>query len=439
MRYTMRCCGIIFVALLACLAVTRAQAFTGAQPLLLTSIPQAAGVIKLDGSLADWGDVRPAMFTPFDQSLMTDLDPALQRVFATPHAAAVRACYDTQALYVAVEWQGPLPAAVVKAGQPANALGIHMLADRMAHLSFDPLLSGTQRQIRLWYDDVKAATNAVTAGAQCVVTTNPARKSYVQEIRLPWKLITKSGKTPADGRLRLMFDFTWSDLPTSAIKLTPLPALHGYKFITACLLTSPDQLFGTPGYLPNPATWGSLQFLAQPAPNETRQGPLSTGVSLTNVAPAAQPPAIDGALQEWDPALFQKIAYAPGYLGDRYSGAIAVMYDADKMYVALHAHTGAGVSNVEHELNQRGFWGGDNLQIRLTDGKHTVNLCGWYDSLMRQPALTADGKDLPAPFLLKEGASEAFKVDADGQGYTQEIALPFKCLGLPAPKAGATW
>ncbi|HEY3378051.1 MAG TPA: hypothetical protein VGL77_11220 [Armatimonadota bacterium] len=427
--------------LLTCLATTCALAYTGAQPLLLNSIPQATGAIQIDGSLRDWDDARPAVFVPFEQSLMTDLHPELQRVFAVPHTASVRACYDSQALYLGIEWQGPPPvaASAVKAGQPTDALALHLLTDRMAHVRIDPLTPGTQRTIRLWYDDAKTVSNAATQGGQCMITVGADKKSYLQEMRLPWKLLTQSGQTPADGRLQVMCDFSWSDLPAKTIALVPLQALHNQKFITAGLLTSPDKLFDISGYLPNPGSWGSLQFAAQPMPNETQRSVLATGSTVTNVAPAAQPPTIDGDLQGWEPGLFQQIAYATGYLGDRYSGKIAVMYDATNLYIALQAKTGAGLYNVEHESGQRGYWGGDNLQIRLYDGKRTVNLCAWYDSLTGQPALTADGKDLTAPFLLKLGAREAFKLAADGQGYSQEIALPFSALGVAVPKAGTAW
>lgn len=426
---------VIWPALLlaAILALTPAVASPGARPLLLPAIVQTDTAPKIDGNLSDWEDARPAPFVPLDLSVWADLTPALQKVAAQPHGASVRACYDDQALYLGIEWRGALTAP--RAGAPANALAVHLLTDRMAHFLCDPLAAGVV-PVRVRYE---AETKWTPADARCAVVSGAGGKTYVQELRLPWKLITQSGRPPADGKLRLAFDFSWSDLTPQLIGQASLLVLHEQKFITASLLTSPDRLFDMSGYLPDPSTWGELRFVATPKPNDTRPAAMARGATETNVMPAAPAPSVDGDLREWPEELFQEIAYMPGYLGDRYSGKLATMYDATHLYVALRAHTGAPQYNVEHEANQRGYWGGDNLQIRLNDGKRTVNLCAWRDSTTGQPALTADGKDLAAPFLLKEGAREAFRGEADGQGYTQEIAIPFAALGLATPKADSVW
>jgi hypothetical protein len=371
-----------------------AHALTGVLPLRLTAIPPAPGVMSIDGSLRDWSDVRPATLAPFDATLMTDLAPDVARAWKAPHTVAVRACYDAQALYLAVEW----PDAV-------GTTAWHVLTDRMVH---------------------------IPAGDAAWKTVG-----RVQELCLPWNRLTTTGKPPVDAKVRLMLDITWRDLPAAVIAQAPLAALHAQKFVTAGFLTAPDRLFDTSGYLPNPAAWGTLQFDAQATANATAESSLATGAVLTHALPAT--PTVDGSLADWRPDLFQRIAFAPGFLGGRYHGDIAVAYDAQHLYIALHAFTGWGQSNVEHENNQRGYWGGDNLQLRLNDGTRTVNLCGWYDTAKRSACLTADGKDLPAPFLLAAGAKEAFTFDAGGRGYIQEIALPFRALGMRAPAAGDAW
>ena len=381
---------ILLSAMLMCLFALRATATPGAQPLLLTEIPHASGVIKMDGSLDGWADARVAVFSP----LAGGLSPEMQRA-GVVHRAAVRACYDEQALYLAVDWQGKPPAV----GGAADAFAVHMLTDRLAHFTFTPPGVGAPQHIRLWYARSDEAVDAGAQGARAVETRSKDQRSSLREIRLPWTSITRSGKPPADGRVRLLFDFSWGDLTPETIGRAPLTSLHAQKFITVGLLTSPEKLFDTSGYLPSPANWGNLQFAAQLTPNETQQSEMATGATVTYAAPAAQPPAMDGALRGWDPALFQQFAYAPGYLGERYNGKIAVMYDAEHLYIALHSHTGAGLYNVEHESMQQGFWGGDNLQIRLNDGKRTVNLCAWQDSTTGQPALTADGR--PASIAAK--------------------------------------
>jgi len=75
--------------------------------------------------------------------------------------------------------------------------------------------------------------------------------------------------------------------------------------------------------------------------------------------------------------------------------------------------------------------------VRLSNGAHTVSLAGWYDSAARRPALAADGDDLPHPFLLGQGARESFT--AEPGGYFQLLVLPWRALGMAAPRAGAMW
>ena len=92
------------------------------------------------------------------------------------------------------------------------------------------------------------------------------------------------------------------------------------------------------------------------------------------------------------------------------------------------------MSNKMAENTQQGFGGGDALQVRISDGTKKIHLCGWYDSAVGRGALTTDPNNLPNPFLLQQGAKEAFRADADGRGYAQEIAVPWKLLFGKAPK-----
>ena len=107
----------------------------------------------------------------------------------------------------------------------------------------------------------------------------------------------------------------------------------------------------------------------------------------------------------------------------------------DNLYLAAHFISFAPMSNKQAEATQQGFGGGDALQLRLSDGKK-IFLCGWYDTAAKRPALTCDPNNLPNPFLLRQGAREAFRADADGRGYTQEIALPWKLLFGRAAQGG---
>ncbi len=167
---------------------------------------------------------------------------------------------------------------------------------------------------------------------------------------------------------------------------------------------------------------------------------MATGATESYVPEVQTPIAVDGRLSEWNPAQFQNYDYLPSLLGDRYSAKFALAYDADYLYIAEHAKSLGGPYNTQPESTQAGYNGGDCLQIRVNDGHNTTNLCAWYDSVRKQPALTADGYDLKNPYLLQQGAKEAFLPDPTGQGYVDEIAIPWRALPAgTAPHPGDTW
>ena len=210
--------------------------------------------------------------------------------------------------------------------------------------------------------------------------------------------------------------------------------------LTACFLTSPEKLFGRDTYLGDPNQWGQLKFVDQPQANATQMAPLATGATETYVSRAIAPLSLSGTLAGWEASQFQSVLYAPGFLGDRYSAKIVTAYDDNFLYIAARVKSLGGPWNTQAEATQAGYAGGDCLQIRLNDGKNTVNLCAWYDSVHKKPALTADGNDLRNPYLLAQGAKEAFQIDPSGQGYSQMIAIPWRVLPTgAAPKPGDTW
>ena len=191
------------------------------------------------------------------------------------------------------------------------------------------------------------------------------------------------------------------------------------------------------GYLASPSEWGRLALGQRAHGNEaTPDHAGTTSLSKMPVPETAQPPAINGTLRGWNKNLFQTAVYQRSFWGKRFYCQLAAQYDRHDLYIAAHFRSYGPMTNAKRESTLQGYGGGDALQIRLSDGKKKVNLCGWYDSADKSPALTADWGDLPSPFLLKQGAREGFAVDADGRGYVQEIAVPWKLLfGRALPRA----
>ena len=395
----------------------------GVHDVALTSISLARSPITIDGSLADWPDTHSVAFTPLDPGLAKAETSAgataLAELRRHPDSAALQACYDAQALYIGVKWHGG-----------AGRLALHVQTDRIAHVRVGPSgrLEGRLGDAAVWH--------GLGVGAKWAVT--PGMGGATEEIRIPWQALTKSGAAPAG--LTLAADLEWPGVSEAFLRQLPTAVRHDNTHLTACFLSSSGKVFGRDAYLGNPSDWGALRFVAGAHANATQVSALATGATEAYVARVKAPPVVNGGLTGWNAAQFQTAAYAPGLLGDRYSARIATSYDGDFLYVAAHFKSPGGPLNTQPEATQAGYAGGDCLQIRLNDGQHTVNLCGWYDSVGKKAALTADGNDLKDPYLLKQGAKEAFRADADGRGYVQEMAVPWKVLpGGTAPQAGDTW
>lgn len=155
-------------------------------------------------------------------------------------------------------------------------------------------------------------------------------------------------------------------------------------------------------------------------------------------APAAM--TIDGSLAEWDLSGRVLICSDLQTLRESYSAQIALMYDADNLYVALQWKDPSPMGNRNDPHTDAPGWAGDCLQLRLrTD--HIVSVTAWYYTPDQEPVIQLDFGKGDYPFgggirklkrvkgwELQEGAAMAFQPDADGKGYVQELKLPWALL-----------
>ena len=163
-----------------------------------------------------------------------------------------------------------------------------------------------------------------------------------------------------------------------------------------------------------------------------------------HAVPAPANVVIDGKLDDWDLSGQVLMCYDVESLKDVYSAQVAMMYDADNLYVGIHwtDHTPLGNSHDPHYQPERG-WAGDCVQLRIKTDQIS-HITAWCYGAKMEPGLYIDhGKDLKTPFhgdhlqlfqtegwKMQQGAEMGFSKDADGNGYTQELKLPWKLVTL---------
>lgn len=438
--------GLALAAGVLALASASPARAGGVRDIALASIPLARSPITIDGKLGDWPDARPVSIVPIDAGLAKSGSSALAQLRRQQPWASLQAAYDSQALYFAIVWKGLGQAQ--GAGFKGGSVELHIQAGEanpVAHIRIAPLSLGRTTSIQHRSDSTSPWRDARASGIASALSAL-AKGVATEEIRIPWSALGKLQGKPqvlASG-LVLGVDLEWPGLTQALIKGLPTEVLHANTHLTACFLTSPSKLFGRDAYLGSPSDWGELKFVALSRGNRTQTSTLATGATEMEApqrqAPVVAPIVVDGSFKEWDPAQFQTVAYAPGFLGSRYSARIATAFDDKYLYIAIASLSSGGPLNTKAEATQAGYAGGDCLQVRLSDGKHTLNLCGWYDSVTKKPALTADGNDLKNPYLLQQGARESFQIASNNAGYGQEIAVPWALLPSgTAPKVGDAW
>ena len=413
------------------------------QEIPLPPIAPAPQAITIDGKLDEWKAVSGYSYNPFSQVSSSDGDPAMESLLNNPLSANVKLCYDSDALFVAVDWKDRHAGSNKwRPGQTwfegGEGFELHLLTDRVLHLACWPSADGRKVLLMGRYGDEKqwkgmsktiTAAGLITGGGQ----------GYAQELRIPWKAITKAGKPPLNGKMELGLDLTWNATPAALVarfRKVSANSLASARGVPLSLLTSRPNLAGA-GYLSNVSDWGEFAFGGVVSGNASLPGADgSTSLAEMAVPLAKQAPNIKESPAGWDARQFERAGYLQALWGDRFAGRVAAQYDKENLYLAMHFASTGGPSNLKTQVTQEGFNGGDAWQIRLSDGKKKINLCGWYDSAAGQPALTADGKDLPSPFLLEQGAKEKFHAMRTAAGYWQQLALPWKLLFGQAPKAG---
>lgn len=168
-------------------------------------------------------------------------------------------------------------------------------------------------------------------------------------------------------------------------------------------------------------------------------GQQSTQTVGMHAPPAPGTVVVDGRLDDWDLSGTRLMCYDVATLRDRYSAQAAIMHDAEHFYVSLRWKDPTPMVNRYQPIVESGqAWKADCVQLRIKTDR-IANVDCWYSTDEARPAMSiaygvashARENDPDAANLddaLAAGARQAFLEDADGKGYIQEIAIPWKLL-----------
>ncbi len=217
----------------------------------LRAVPAPHKVV-IDGKLNDW-DLSGRILICYDVKNLLDT-----------HSAYTSAMYDANYLYFAFQFKDktPLVNHIDPRTQPGegwrgDAVQIRLKSDRISHITAWYYTDRKEPCIHIHYGmweksdpDYGDLEDAISAGAK--MAFQMGKDGYMQEIALPWKLITKSGKPPKPGEVwRLGIEVFWG-APTKS----DWPE-HRYADVVN------PQLMQREFFWQNLNAWGSLRFMSE--------------------------------------------------------------------------------------------------------------------------------------------------------------------------------
>ncbi len=165
------------------------------------------------------------------------------------------------------------------------------------------------------------------------------------------------------------------------------------------------------------------------------------------ILPAPPTMSIDGKTDDWDLSggifICDDVQTQRGNL----SVWMHAQYDQKFLYLLARFKDQSPLNNPGQTLADFGF-GGDSLQTRIvtnvgTQSERGNHFTAWRGAGGTDVIAMEGGKTFNEPNIRDVktvGARQAFRIDADGKGYVQEIALPWSILTRDgeAPRAGST-
>jgi hypothetical protein len=166
------------------------------------------------------------------------------------------------------------------------------------------------------------------------------------------------------------------------------------------------------------------------------------------ILPAPGHMVIDGKTDDWDLSGGIFACDDVEHQRDQYAVWLNAMYDKDNLYILARFTDLTPLNNPGQTIADDGF-NGDCLQFRMiaaadTPNERTSHWTCWRgkdgaDVMTLQNGKTIDGSQTIKD-VKRQGAQQAFTINADGKGYVQELAIPWKFVtkdGTP-PAPGAS-
>ncbi len=157
--------------------------------------------------------------------------------------------------------------------------------------------------------------------------------------------------------------------------------------------------------------------------------------NVLHILPAPGPVTVDGKFDDWDLSGGLFACDDVERFRNEFSVSFYAMYDNENVYLLARIKDQTPLNNDQSSKGGYGFVG-DCLQVRFItaykkpDEKVSHWMC-WRDRdeiNVLSAQCGRDFKGLTIDDALKEGAKQAFVIDADGKGYSQEIMIPWKLL-----------
>ncbi len=234
-RRLLAVCAVLALSLFATQIARATQTETHG----LRAVP-APGTVTIDGSLRDW-DLSGQTLMCYDLETLQDV-----------YSARVSLMYDQDNFYVALHWKAPMPMSnshdphyQSARGWAGDSVQLRFKTDRIVHVT--GWFYAVKKEPTIQIDYGKSLTepfggtslqlyqtegSKLTGGAEMAFQKDADGKGYVQEIKLPWKLLTQQKHYRPGEQFNLGVDLLWgsTDWPTMRYSDNLMPGKSSREF-----------------------------------------------------------------------------------------------------------------------------------------------------------------------------------------------------------------